>query len=67
MSAPTATARLGRPGPAQSDALIYFTGRPAGLRMNPHLPDNIREMTPDQRLDQMIRTRRIQAFPPIRC
>ncbi|MFJ8982657.1 hypothetical protein [Streptomyces sp. NPDC102282] len=53
---------LGITGPAQSDDLYHFTGR-LGERPN-DVPQRIREMTPQQRLDAIIAERMLRAFPP---
>ncbi|MFE7752125.1 hypothetical protein [Streptomyces sp. NPDC057428] len=53
---------LGITGPAQSDDLYHFTGR-VGERPN-DVPEHIRKMTPQQRLDAIITERMLRAFPP---
>lgn len=42
------------PGPAQSDFLIHFSGRPSRLSPTPSVPAWIRDLTPAQRLDNIL-------------
>lgn len=60
----TTTPWLGTPGPAQSDELIHFTGRPPGRPSTPGVPQEIRALTPWQRLDNILTTGILRAFPP---
>ncbi|MGW6914715.1 hypothetical protein ACWGB8_13000 [Kitasatospora sp. NPDC054939] len=59
----TSTLWLSPVGPAQSEELIHFTGRPAGRPSTPAVPERIRSMNPQQRLDSILSTGEIQAFP----
>ena len=51
-------------GPAQSEFLIHFCGRPAGRHNTPSVPAHIRSLTPEQRLDNILWEQRIIGFPP---
>ncbi|WP_188299777.1 hypothetical protein [Streptomyces sp. CBMA156] len=53
---------LGLVGPAQSDDLFHFTGR-LGERPS-EVPLEIRAMTPQQRLDAILREEQFRAFAP---
>ncbi|MGW1281373.1 hypothetical protein ACWD4V_31040 [Streptomyces tsukubensis] len=53
---------LGITGPAQSDDVYHFTGRVGGRP--DYVPEHIRMMTPQQRLDAIIGERVLRAFPP---
>jgi hypothetical protein len=52
------------PGPAQSDFLIHFCGRPSGRPYTPMVPAAIQGLTPAQRLDNILWEQRILGFPP---
>jgi hypothetical protein len=54
MNALIPPATLLPPGPAQSDSLIHFCGRPWGTTTSNHLPTDIAGMTPDQRLANIL-------------
>jgi hypothetical protein len=51
-------------GPAQSDFLIHFCGRPPARKPTPDVPDPILKLTPSQRLSQILGTGQLQGFPP---
>jgi hypothetical protein len=53
---------LGITGPAQSNDIYHFTGR-VGDRPN-DVPEHIRIMTPQQRLDAILSEGVLRAFPP---
>ncbi|WP_159461058.1 hypothetical protein [Streptomyces viridosporus] len=53
---------LGLVGPAQSDDLFHFTGRNGNRPV--HVPEEIRNMTPQERLDAILGTRTLRGFPP---
>ncbi len=55
---------LQQAGPAQSEYLIHFCGRPAGTSMNDAVPAAIVEWHPCQRLDNILWEQRLYAFPP---
>jgi hypothetical protein len=55
---------LGWAGPAQSELLTHFCGRPEGSRMTPDVPPEIEGMEPSQRLDAILGQERILGFPP---
>lgn len=54
-------------GPGQSDLLVHFCGRREGSRFTPAVPDAIKQMTPEQRLDSILRSQTLMAFPPFRA
>ncbi|WP_103529055.1 hypothetical protein [Streptomyces sp. SM12] len=54
--------RLGPVGPAQSDSLVHFTGRP-GARSSA-VPAEICAMAPEERLDSILASQRLWGFPP---
>lgn len=58
------TPQLNMAGPAQSDHLIHFTGRPIGRQLTPSVPPEIRAMTPQQRLDSILGSASVRAFAP---
>lgn len=51
-------------GPAQSEYLIHFCGRPSGLQFTASVPMSIRALTPAQRLDNILWEQQIWGFPP---
>lgn len=51
-------------GPAQSDLLIHFCGRPPGRPHTPHVPTEISDATPRARLDRILATETLRGFPP---
>ncbi|MFE3143362.1 hypothetical protein [Streptomyces scopuliridis] len=53
---------LGLVGPAQSDDLYHFTGRSGNRPV--WVPEEIRRMTPQERLDAILGTRNLQGFRP---
>ncbi|WP_158716625.1 hypothetical protein [Streptomyces sp. NRRL F-5630] len=58
------TPLLNMAGPAQSDHLIHFAGRPVGRQPTPSVPAEIRVMLPQQRLDSILASARVRAFAP---
>lgn len=54
-------------GPGQSDLLIHFCGRRVNSMFTPDVPADIREMTPQQRLDSILTTQILRAFTPFRA
>jgi hypothetical protein len=52
------------PGPAQSDFLIHFCGRPSGRPHTPCVPPEIQALTPAERLDNILWEQRILGFAP---
>jgi hypothetical protein len=54
--------QLGAAGPAQFDWLIHFCGRPPGTASSPDVPGEIRAMTPQQRLYQLLWEQEIRGF-----
>ncbi|MFD8354917.1 hypothetical protein ACFV1X_39115 [Streptomyces coelicoflavus] len=58
------TPLLNMAGPAQSDHLIHFTGRPIGRQPTPSVPAEIRTMSPQQRLDSILGSASVRAFAP---
>ncbi|MBB0245226.1 hypothetical protein FNQ90_14210 [Streptomyces alkaliphilus] len=52
------------PGPAQSEDLIHFTQRPCGRPPTETVPQNIRDMSAQQRLDAILAGGQLWAFPP---
>jgi hypothetical protein len=61
--APVAPA-LNPAGPAQSDWLVHFCGRPPYLKESEHLPSEIAAMQPFQRLWRILQEERLRGFPP---
>jgi hypothetical protein len=57
-------APLNPAGPAQSEFLIHFCGRPAGRQNTPSVPVNIRGLAAAQRLDNVLWEQRIVGFAP---
>jgi hypothetical protein len=57
-------ASLNPAGPAQSEFLIHFCGRPAGRQNTPSVPANIRGLAAAQRLDNVLWEQRIVGFAP---
>jgi hypothetical protein len=51
-------------GPAQSEYLIHFCGRPAGRSNTPTVPAGIRALTAEQRLDAILWEQKILGFAP---
>ncbi|MFE7524640.1 hypothetical protein ACFU7Y_02850 [Kitasatospora sp. NPDC057542] len=60
----TAIPWLSGAGPAQSEELVHFTGRPAGRPPTPDVPPEIRGMSAPERLDSILTSEIIRAFPP---
>jgi hypothetical protein len=58
------TSPLNPAGPAQYELLIHFTGRPPGTRPNQEVPEWLRALTPEQRLDGILWDQRIYGFVP---
>ncbi|GGS80295.1 hypothetical protein GCM10010253_63880 [Streptomyces badius] len=54
---------LGLVGPAQSKYLFHFTGRNSGSRPN-WVPEHIRGMSPQERLDAILREEKFRVFAP---
>jgi hypothetical protein len=54
--------RLGAAGPAQFDWLIHFCGRPPGTGSSPHVPPDIKGLTPPQRLCRLLWEQQIRGF-----
>ncbi|KJS52536.1 hypothetical protein VM98_30755 [Streptomyces rubellomurinus subsp. indigoferus] len=50
-------------GPAQSDALTHFTGRPFDRPNTPKVPEEIRELKPEERLARILLSEELLAFP----
>lgn len=68
MTEPAALPPLLAPiGPSQSDLLIHFCGRRQFSKATPTVPDDIRNMTPQQRLDAILSTQTLRAFIPFRA
>jgi hypothetical protein len=57
--------RLNPAGPAQTELLIHFCGRPPGLPATHALPSAFRQLTPAQRLDSILWQEQIWGFPPL--
>ena len=55
---------LQRPGPAQAICLIHFCGRPEDSKITPWVPTWIRNLDADVRLDKILDSRSLYAFPP---
>ncbi|MER8091886.1 hypothetical protein [Streptomyces goshikiensis] len=55
---------LGPAGPAQSEHLIHFTSRGPTAKFGPDVPEEIRAMTPAQRLDSIIGAGILKGFRP---
>jgi hypothetical protein len=55
---------LNPPGPAQSDFLIHFCGRPVNRPNTPSVPARIRDLTPAQRLESILWDQQILGFAP---
>jgi hypothetical protein len=55
---------LGWAGPAQSDLLVHFCGRPTGRRHTPYVPLDIHDASPAVRLDQILTSGQLKGFPP---
>jgi hypothetical protein len=55
---------LGWAGPAQSELLTHFCGRPENRRSTPDVPPEIVGMQPWDRLDAILSEERILGFPP---
>jgi transcriptional regulator with XRE-family HTH domain len=51
-------------GPAQSEWLVHFCGRPPGTAISGNVPSHITSMTPDQRLDNILWDQQLYAFVP---
>lgn len=51
-------------GPAQSDWLLHFCGRPPDTNVSSSVPVEITALTPAQRLDNILWEQRLRAFPP---
>ncbi|MFJ2672848.1 hypothetical protein [Streptomyces sp. NPDC087525] len=49
-------------GPAQSDELVHFTGKEGCFTAG--VPDEVRRMTPSERLDAILGSRLLRGFPP---
>ncbi|WP_043615218.1 hypothetical protein [Nonomuraea candida] len=58
---------LAATGPGQSDLLIHFCGCRPGSMFTPTVPEDIKAMTPQQRLDAILRTQTLRAFVPFRA
>ncbi len=56
--------QLGVPGPAQSDTLIHFCGRPAGRKLTPGVPNDIGDLSPEGRLSSILWDEGWRGFPP---
>ena len=52
------------PGPAQSNFLIHFCGRPSGRPHTPYVRPEIQALTPAQRLDNILWEQQILGFAP---
>jgi hypothetical protein len=55
---------LGEAGPAQTDLLIHFCGRPFGRQSTPRDPDEIRNMSPQTRLYPILWQQQLRGFAP---
>ncbi|TDD81941.1 hypothetical protein E1293_17690 [Actinomadura darangshiensis] len=54
-------------GPGQSDLLIHFCGRRPNSKFTPDVPPEIKEMTPQQRLDAILTNQTLLGFTPFRA
>ncbi|MFI6239877.1 hypothetical protein ACIBEF_08375 [Micromonospora sp. NPDC050795] len=57
-------ASLGLVGPAQSDLLVHFCGRPERTPHTPNVPPTIASTSPMMRLDQILGGEKLLGFPP---
>lgn len=55
---------LGEAGPAQTELLIHFCGRPFGRQPTPFVPADVRAMTAEARLHQILWQQQLSGFPP---
>jgi hypothetical protein len=55
---------LGEAGPAQTDLLIHFCGRPFGRQSTPSVPDVVRSMSPETRLYSILWQQQLRGFAP---
>jgi hypothetical protein len=55
---------LEQAGPAQFDWLIHFCGRAPSAKSTPYVPDEIANLDPWERLDQILWEQRLLGFPP---
>jgi hypothetical protein len=56
--------QLGRPGAAQSELLIHFCARPEGRPPTPRVPEDIAQLSSEERLDRILWEQRWLGFPP---